>query len=339
SGGFERTSVFSFSLFQKNRIFSAKFSHESADEEGMLTDTVSPEPRCKPLSLRQIEFALENCPCLPSLGSIDGALKGLLSADHRYTSQIAEIIRRDPSLTLRLLRLVNSVYYGRGEEAKSIEEAVFFLGVRQIRELAMITPVIEDLQRLGGNHRFAWRDLWRHCIGTAILTREIIHLAQSTNEDLHYLGGLIHDVGKIVMAAAFPKHFDAIHQRHQETGEDLLLIEMEILGMDHTDLGAFYLRKQNLPQVFVAVAQFHHQPETANNHKVVVAAVHVADLVVRHARIGHSGNHAVVEEDSWLETAGWKILFENQTEAGRAITHASLKRKLERIPSILEGLV
>src|SRR5579871_477158 len=97
---------------------------------------------CEPLGLQQIENRLKNCPCLPSLSSIDSALKELLSADQRYTSQIAEIIRRDPSLTARLLRLVNSVYYGISTPIKSIEEAVFYLGVRQIRQLAMVTPVI-----------------------------------------------------------------------------------------------------------------------------------------------------------------------------------------------------
>ncbi len=305
----------------------------------MFTDTCSHGVACKPLVRSQIEFALESCPCLPSLNSIDEALKGLLSADHRYTSQIAEIIRRDPSLTSRLLRLVNSVYYGRGEEVKNIEEAVLFLGVRQIRELAMITPVIEDLQRLGGNHRFAWRDLWRHCIGTAILTREIIHLSQGSNEDIHYLGGLTHDVGKIVMAATFPEYFDAIHQRHRETNEDLLEVEREILGVDHGELGALYLEKKNLPALFVEVSRFHHAPDSARDHKFLVAAVQVANLMVRYARIGDGGNQTPVQQDGWLETAGWKILFDNQTPAEKSITHASVKQKLERIPAILEGLV
>src|SRR5450631_3493307 len=114
----------------------------------MILEVQEPPAKCQRLDRQQIENRLKACPCLPSLGSIENALKDLLSADQRYTSQIAEIIRRDPSLTSRLLRLVNSVYYGITTPVNSIEEAVFYLGVRQIRQLAMVTPVIEDFQRL-----------------------------------------------------------------------------------------------------------------------------------------------------------------------------------------------
>src|SRR5271166_3808580 len=141
-------------------------------------------PKCERLERKQIETRLNGCACLPSLGSIDSALKELLGADQRYTSQIAEIIRRDPSLTARLLRLVNSVYYGFSTPIKSIEEAVFYLGVRQIRQLAMVTPVIEDFQKLAGNRNFPWREFWRHCIGTALMTREVVDIIQSSNEEV-----------------------------------------------------------------------------------------------------------------------------------------------------------
>jgi len=103
-----------------------------------------------PLDRNQIETRLKSCPRLPSLGTINSALRELLTSDRRYTSQISEVIRRDPSLTARLLRLVNSVYFGLSTPVNSIEEAVFYLGVRQIRQLAMVTPVIEDFQKLAG---------------------------------------------------------------------------------------------------------------------------------------------------------------------------------------------
>ena len=136
-----------------------------------MTTDVAPA-KTKPLSREQIEHRLKFCPRLPSLGSINSALRELLNADQRYTSQVAEIIRRDPSLTARLLRLVNSVYYGLSTPVNSIEDAVFYLGVRQIRQLVMVTPIIEDFQKLAGKSTFAWREFWQHCIGTAILTRE-----------------------------------------------------------------------------------------------------------------------------------------------------------------------
>jgi putative nucleotidyltransferase with HDIG domain len=296
-------------------------------------------PACERLNVHQIENRLQGCACLPSLSSIDSALKELLGADQRYTSQIAEIIRRDPSLTSRLLRTVNSVYYGISKPIKNIEEAVFFLGVRRIRQLAMVTPIIEDFQKLAGNYRFRWREFWQHCIGTALMTREVIDIVQAPNEEIDYVAGLIHDVGKIVMASAFPEHFTEICRRRGESGIELLDLEREVLGMDHAEVGAIYINKQVLPEVFVEIVRFHHHPERALHHANIVAAVQVADLLVRYAKIGDSGNRNDVADESWVESAGWKILFSHQTPGERAITRASLKRSLTGIPNMLEGLV
>ena len=203
----------------------------------------------------------------------------------------------------------------------------------------MVTPIIEDLQKLAGNYRFRWHEFWRHCIATALVTRDVIDIVQSPNEETDYVGGLIHDVGKIVMASAFPEHFREIYAKSNEGAPDLLARETEVLGVDHAELGALYLRKQMLPDVFVEIVQYHHQPERSQNNQNVVAAVQVADLFVRHAKIGDSGNRAEVAQDGWVDSVGWKILFGRQTEEERLITRGSLKRSLERIPIILEGLV
>jgi putative nucleotidyltransferase with HDIG domain len=301
----------------------------------MTAEAATASTKCERLDRLQIENRLKGCPCLPSLGSIENALKELLNADQRYTSQIAEIIRRDPSLTARLLRLVNSVYYGSSRPIKSIEEAVFYLGVRQIRQLAMVTPIIEDFQRLAGHKGFAWREFWRHCIGTALMTREVLDIVQSQRGEIDYVAGLIHDVGKIAMASAFPEHFAVIYHQRADEGMDLLQLER----IDHAELGALYLKKQTLPEVFVEIVQCHHRPEAAQNNGSVVAAVQVADLLVRQAKIGDSGNHNEVTEESWEKCTGWGILFAHQTDGERKITRASLKRALERVPTILEGIV
>ncbi len=307
----------------------------------MLSESCRSQVKCERLERTQIESRLNGCPCLPSLSTIDSALKELLGADQRYTSQIAEIIRRDPSLTARLLRLVNSVYYGISTPIKSIEEAVFYLGVRQIRQLAMVTPVIEDFQKLAGNRRFPWRSFWQHCIATALMTREIIDIVQSSNGEADYLAGLIHDVGKIAMASAFPEHFHAIYQQHLAGVEGMteLEVEREILGMDHAELGGIYLKKQLLPEIFIEVVQFHHEPARAKHNQRIVSAVQVSDLMIRHAKIGRSGAWTEVAEDAWLECEGWKLLFAQQTEEESAIVRASLKHSMERIPTILESLV
>ena len=292
-----------------------------------------------PLNRQQINARLHSCPRLPSLSTVNSALRELLAADQSYTQQISEVIRRDPSLTARLLRLVNSVYFGLNVPVNSIEEAVFYLGLRQIRQLAMVTPVIEDFQKLAGNTEFPWRDFWRHCIGTAIMAREVLSAVRMPNDEADYVAGLVHDVGKIVMASVFPQHFAEIYRRSAETKAPLQALEIEVLGMDHAELGGLYLEQHRLPQVMIEAARFHHSPERASQHIQIVAAVHVADLLLRHSQIGVSGNYQTVAAEAWFESPAWHLLFPNQTDSAKAIARAGLNRSLERLPMILEGLV
>jgi putative nucleotidyltransferase with HDIG domain len=203
----------------------------------------------------------------------------------------------------------------------------------------MVTPIIEDFQKLTQDKRFAWRQFWRHCIGTALLTRELVDLVKSPEGESDYVSGLIHDVGKIVMSSVFPEHFQAIYHTPPEERGNLVEREMEILGMDHAELGARYLEKQRLPDLFVQVARYHHRPDAAPCHGKTVAAVQVADLMMRHAKIGHSGNHAEVVEDSWMTAPGWDILFGGQSDGEQTIEMASLSRSLARIPAILESIL
>jgi putative nucleotidyltransferase with HDIG domain len=290
------------------------------------------------LASDQIERRLSGCPRLPSLGSINAVLRELLDAEQCYTSQVADVIRRDPSMTTRLLRLVNSVYYGLSVPVSSIEEAVFYLGVRQIRRLAVVTPVIEDLQKLAGRSGFPWREFWRHCIGAALMTRETLGEVQPSSDEVDYVAGLLHDVGKIIMVAAFPEYFEHIQARVRDEGSGLLQIEAATLGIDHCELGARYLSAHKLPSATIQAVRFHHRPSHAPADIQLVAAVQVADLFVRHAGIGTSGNPESVTTETWVAAEGWNYLFPN-TPQERAIARANMERSLERLSTILEGLV
>ena len=235
-----------------------------------------------------------------------------------------------------------SVYYGHTTPVNSIEEAVFYLGVRQIRQLVMVTPIIEDFQKLAGKATFSWREFWQHCIGTAILTREVISTLRAPIDEVDYVAGLVHDVGKIVMASACPEHFELIHHRAEGASTTLIEREREILGLDHCEVGAMYLRSHNLPDALVDVALYHHAPQRAAHHAQLVAAVQIADLMMRHAGIGHSGNGERVNATDWLQATAWDILFpagSESAETEKTLARATLKRSLERLPTILEGLV
>ena len=293
----------------------------------------------KRLGLNEIQSQLARCPSLPSLSSINKSLLGLVLTEHRYTAQIGEIISRDPSLTSRLLRLVNSVYYGLSTPVTSIEEAVFYLGIRQIRQLTLVTPVIEDFQKLTSQCAFPWREFWQHCIGTGILTHEIAGVTQATPDDSDYIAGLVHDVGKIVMAWAFPDHFTEIHRLAILGTQDLIEIENSVLGMDHAELGALYMERHRMSELLIQTARYHHSPEKAQSHGEIIASVQIADLLIRCEKMGCSGNYLPVTSEQCFAASGWKVLYPDARETEQAIARASLSRTLELMPRMLEGLV
>jgi putative nucleotidyltransferase with HDIG domain len=308
-------------------------------EKDMRPAETVPRPACAKLDRARIDARLSGSTGLPSLRNHHSALRELMDADERSTSEIAEIIRRDPSLTTRLLHMVNAINYGSSKRPTNLDEAVFYVGVRQIRQLAMMTQIVEDLQQIAQETPFPWREFWRHSIATALMTREVTSLIQSQSDDIDYVAGLIHDIGRIVMATTFPDHFVEIyHGRAGERG-DLLQLEREVLGINHAELGAIYIRKQKLPEVLVEIVQFHHSPQLSRYHSKISAAVQISDLLVRHSKIGESGNSGEVPDKSWFEAAGWKILFGEQSEAERSFSMNSLNLGLEGIPAVLEGLV
>ncbi len=299
----------------------------------------APAPGCVPLERNAIIQRISNCALLPSLSSINGVLRELLNAEQRFTAQISEVIRRDPSMATRMLRLVNSVYYGLSSPVTSIEEAVFYLGIRQVRQLAMSTPVIEDLQKISRHNPFPWRGFWQHCIATAIMTREISSAIQPAQDELEYVAGLLHDVGRIVMAAEFPTEFGAVCTQAANSTSDLRDIEIELLGMDHCELGAMYLAHHRLPDSIVDTARWHADPTQATRHAPLVAAVQLANHIVRLHRIGDSGNPAPINEEAWLQLPGWGILFPDRTEEDQEMLRNDLKHSLARLPQILDGII
>ena len=293
----------------------------------------------RPLSPREIRSRLEVCPKLPSLRSIHGALNELLSNEQRYAGQIGEVIRRDPGLTTRLLKLVNSAYYGLSQKVSNLEESVFYVGIRQIRELAAMTPVIEDFKKVAGNQADSWRAFWQHCIAVASLTRDLLAAIHHKEDDTDYVAGLIHDVGWLAMATAFPEHFAEIRRRHASGTSAMAAAELSVLGVRHTEIGAFYLECQDLAPSLVNAARFHHHPAAAGDDAQLASAVQIADLLASKSGLGQGDDLAYETEDAWLYAPGWEILFGPNSRMEREFAQNTLRRSVERLPFLLECLV
>jgi HD-like signal output (HDOD) protein len=308
----------------------------------MFNDSSAPATVRAPYREDEIIQRINACPKLASLQSINRALGELVRSDGSLNSQIAEVIRRDPSLSARLLRMVNSVYFGLSARVNNIEEAVFFLGLRQIRELSMATPVIEELQRLQQNTAatLPWKELWTHSISTAILTREILaSTSLDIDDDTDYLVGLLHNVGKVVMAYSFPDELRTLIASPAATPAEFCRLERDLIGWDHGRIGAHYLTRHQLSDEIITAVQYHNDPDRAPRHRLFAAAVQVADHLARHSGIsGGFEKVPPVEADAWLKLDGWRILYGSDGPESM-LARASIANSLQRLPSMLQGLL
>jgi HD-like signal output (HDOD) protein len=281
---------------------------------------------------------LRKCPKLASLHSIFEALGSLLESDHAYLSQIAELIGRDPPLTSRLLKLVNSMLYAMDLPCANIEEATLAAGLDKISELILSTPVIEDLQQLHqADTKVEWTQFWKHSIATAILSREIFaHRKESNRGDVDYIAGLIHNVGKIIFALLFPEKFTTLACRTYKDKIEETEAEYKIAGADHAVLGAYYLNANRFPVEIVESTLCHLRPSQALEQPDLSATVQLASNLARLAGIAGIEKLPRPEWADIEKLEGWAILF--QADSCIHLRQA-LDPTLEQLSFFLDSMV
>jgi HD-like signal output (HDOD) protein len=289
----------------------------------------------------ELRQRIEGCPKLASLRSIHGALADLLRNHHSQAGQFAEIIARDPSLTARLLRMVNSVYFGLGTQVGTIEDAVLYLGLRQIRSLAMATPVLEDLSAMGADGpQVSWRDFWLHTLACAFATRDILNQSEvSIDDDTDYITGLLQNVGKVVIAKVFPAEFAQLTQTSYANEAQVLAAERALLGWDHAAIGAYYLASHKVPAEIVEAVRYHHEPQHAPARTPLAAATHLADGYARFAGLtgGVELRPAPTEEELIAQPAA--ALLWGEDLAARTAQMQPLAEGMRRLPALVNALL
>lgn len=305
-------------------------------------DRQNSENHPKPLSDFLLIERINQCPKLASLKSINETLSDLLDSEDSFVSQIAEVIRLDPSLTTRVLDLVNSIFFGSKDNPRisGVEEASIFLGLNRIKELLSATPVIEEITELGKNvSTFPWINFWKHSIGTAILTREVLSLAEKKYEDeSDYVAGLLHNLGKLILAITFPDLFQKLCKESFRDSLHAIEIEKQIIGWDHAKIGAYYLWNHHISDEVVEAVHWHNNPGESKENNELASAIQVADLLT--CQLGITGiENCVPRKNSYQSATGWKILFGERDVVEMESIMRNLENTLERVSRTLHGIL
>jgi len=274
-------------------------------------------------------------------------LKGILKKLGAYTSdpkatiaQIGQEISRDPSLSVRLLRMANSAYYARPEPVVDIDEAVLFLGVEQLRMLSMTTHCVEVLSPQDRSG-FVWEDFWRHCIATAQFSCSLGKRFKraKNNPELDYMSGLLHDVGKLVIAMLSPEGFGFVISKARAENLSFHQAERLYFDTDHGALGGWYLERQNVPPAVYEAVRCHHNWKLAVKDQEIGAIVNVADFLARLHQVGCSGNMEPVQ-GFFTETPAWNFLVENfELKEDVLVVTNQIQEEAQKIGTLVDSLM
>ncbi|GMU93430.1 MAG: hypothetical protein AMXMBFR4_24880 [Candidatus Hydrogenedentota bacterium] len=194
---------------------------------------------------------------------------------------LAEEIASDKALTLKILGTVNSSYYGFHRQIGTIADAVVILGFEEIERLAVAISVINMFGRDPESAR-ALHMLWRHSLACSVVASSFESRLRSTIPSISgaHVAGLLHDIGKAVIAQYFPEAVHAIARLVHEEELSRLEAEREVLdGCTHCDIGAWIAERWSLPPAIVESIGMHHTPELVARSHVLTHAAHAADIV------------------------------------------------------------
>lgn len=214
-----------------------------------------------------------------------------LVEDPDSTAQdLNRIISNDPALGARILKVVNSAFYGLPGQIGSINRAIVLLGLNAVKNIAIAASLAKLFRGGRISPNFDARDLWTHAIACGTATRLLAKDVGLGLPDEAFLAGLIHNIGILVeIQARRPKFLEALARMEQEPNLTLRQAETLTLGANHEQFGAALCKSWKFPNSFACVTGFHHHPwDLAENSRILTALVHVADIITAQRGIGYT---------------------------------------------------
>ncbi len=246
---------------------------------------------------------IERITTLPTLPQVVTKIASMVESPDTSAADVGRIIAKDQVLSARVLKLVNSTFYGFSRRVSTITHATVLLGFNVVKGLAMSASVFDLLQQ-GGGDGLDRKHLWDHSIGTARVAGVLARKVGLHEPEEAVVAGLLHDLGKIALFATLPGEFTAIVEVARKRHLLMHEAEVEVVGATHAQIGRWLLERWSLPEKLVEPIAFHHVPHLAREATLTTAIVHLADILCIAASIGDSGDAKVPP----LSHAAWNRL-------------------------------
>ena len=215
---------------------------------------------------------------LISLPDIYWRLKEILATHDYSLRDVAQLIVYDPGMTARLLRLVNSAYFGFAAKIDTVNHAVSILGVQQIEDLILTTSIADALGDYECEH-LDIKQFWMRSVYRAIAARDLAGECRLMDGERMFVAGLLSGIGHLIMYQSVPVLAQQAQRLANESGKPLHLVEQEVMGFDHAGVAAMLMRNWKLPESHVAVIERHLELDVDADFFLESAIVHIAALI------------------------------------------------------------
>lgn len=208
----------------------------------------------------------------------------------------SDIISADPSLAARLLRIANSAFYGLDSKVETITHALSIVGIDQVTDLALAAVMVNRFKGISKD-LVNMQSFWMHSIACGLAARTIAKNMDERHVEPYYIAGMLHDVGSLIIYKEVPEKAREILMRCRSEGLPLSLVEEDVLGFTHAQVGAIVFTKWGLPKSLVEAVLHHHYPSKATEYPIYPAIVHLADIIAYEMKLGTGGEPAIPEVD------------------------------------------
>jgi len=240
---------------------------------------------------------LERMNDLPSLPSVVFEAVHLLHQPDVTIERLISSIQLDQAIVSKILKLVNSSFYGFQGKIGNLSQALVLLGFDAVRNAILSISILDTFSGIDKGSNFDPRLFWLHAVGTGVISQVIGHQLKYPHVEDYFIAGLLHDIGKLAIIKLFPEYFCQILEEVKE--KDISIIEGEgaVLGITHAEIGYELASKWILPKEIQEAIGLHHCPWNAKENRAMTATVYLSDCLCRALDIGYGGDSLVPEID------------------------------------------